>query len=464
MKKVLSTDAKKKSDKFKHGQIIEVVIDRLNDDGFGVSSHEGTPVLIAGGLPGETIRAKITYVGRRETFAAVVKIIQSSPDRVVPPNCNKGACDGCALLQLKYPAQLAWKKQLTIKSLRNFKAIGNTRVYEVIPSPKQLNYRNSAKLIVSGKFANPVIGIYRRNSHEVLEISGCTVHHPLIDRVIEAVKAGIKKGRVPIYNPKSRMGLLRYLVIRVSESANRAMVIFVTAERSYNEIHHLAKYLKNSVPEVSVIAQNVNNSQGNVILGQKDYFITREQALSASVGNVGFLISPRSFFQINSGSALIIYEKVREWGATGAEQVLDLYCGIGGISLFIAPYCKEVIGIEAVEAAVEDAEKNARLNGIGNCRFIAGDVARLLEEKLEDGEKFDLIILNPPRKGCDEKVLEKVASLAPAKIIYVSCSPDTLARDLNMLAGLGYQTKGVQPVDMFPQTPHVENVALLIKH
>ncbi len=444
--------------------MLELAITSMNDDGFGVSCHESTTILIAGSLPGETVRAKVSYVGRRETFAALAKIIKTSPERVAHPSCDKSSCDGCPLMQMKYSAQLAWKQRLVTRFIRRYKTLEKAALHEVIPSPRQLHYRNSAKLVVAGKFADPVIGIYRRNSHEVLDVTGCAVHHPLIDKVIVAVRAGIKKGKVPIYNPKSQMGLLRYLVVRVSESENRAMVIFVTAERSYNELHHLAKHLRNTVPEVGVIAQNVNGSQGNVILGQKDYFITKEQVLSATLGDTSFLISPRSFFQINSGSARIIYEKVREWGGlTGTDKVLDLYCGIGGISLFLARQCKEVIGIEAVDAAVADAEKNAQLNGIGNCRFMAGDVAKLIEEVGEDGKKVDMVVLNPPRKGCDEQVLKKAAALAPARIVYVSCSPDTLARDLNLLHGLGYQTGEIQPVDMFPQTPHVENVALLIK-
>jgi 23S rRNA (uracil1939-C5)-methyltransferase len=456
--------AKKTGNKPKTCQTLELVITSINNDGFGVSRHENTQILIAGALPGETVRAKTTYVGRRETFAAIAKVIKPSPDRAAYSGCDKGACDGCPLMHMKYQAQLAWKKQLVAGYIRRYKCLEKAVLNETIPSPLELHYRNSAKLVVAGKFADPVIGIYRRNSHDVMDVAGCAIHHPLIDKVIEAVKTGIKKGKVPIYHPKSQMGLLRYLVIRVSESTDRAMVVFVTAERSYNEIHHLAKHVKNAVPQVSVIAQNVNGSQGNVILGQKDHFVTREQVLPATLGETRFLISPRSFFQVNSGSARIIYEKVREWGAlTGSEKVLDLYCGIGGISLFLAKHCREVIGMEVVDAAVADAEKNAQLNGIGNCRFMAGDVAKLVEELETDGEKIDLIVLNPPRKGCDAQVLKRTAALAPAKIIYVSCSPETLARDLNLLHELGYQTEKIQPVDMFPQTPHVENVALLTK-
>jgi 23S rRNA (uracil1939-C5)-methyltransferase len=250
--------------------------------------------------------------------------------------------------------------------------------------------------------------------------------------------------------------------VRVSEAENRAMVTFVTARRSFNEIHHLAKHLRTAVPEVDVVVQNVNGSSGNVIFGEHDHFVTPRKELRETIGSTLFAVSPRSFFQINSGGALLIYEKVRELARlSGRETVIDLYCGIGGISLFLAPQAREVLGIESVHSAVADAEKNARLNNIRNCRFEAGDAAEILEELKQDGYKADLVILNPPRKGCDERVLADTAALAPARIIYVSCSPRTLARDLDILSRLGYLTRETQPVDMFPQTPHLENVALL---
>lgn len=447
------------------GELIELPIATLDEDGYGIGRVGGMAVRVAGVLPGETVRAKITHVGRRELFAATVKVLRHSPARLQTPPCPKAAvCDGCPLVLMKYPAQLDWKRELVSNALHGYRSLEEAALHPVIPSPKPLHYRNSVKLVIAGKFSAPVIGIYRRNSHEVIDIGDCPLHHPLINRVVAAVKEGIRKGKVPVYSPRSGTGLLRYLVVRVSETENRAMTVFVTAERNFNEIHHLAKYLQGAIPEVAVVAQNVNSSSGNVIFGEKDYFVTKQHALSDAIGAARFVISPRSFFQVNSGSARLIYEQVREWGAlTGRETVIDLYCGVGGISLFLAPHAKEVIGIEVVESAVADAEKNARLNGIRNCRFEAGDAADLLEELREDGVRPDLVVLNPPRKGCDAEVLRDAAALAPAKIIYVSCSPQSLARDLDILARLGYRTREVQPVDMFPQTPHVEDVALLVR-
>lgn len=445
------------------GEQFEVAVTAMDADGYGLGTYQETPVLVNGALPGELVRARVAYAGKREIFADTVKVLRHSPARLKSPPCPKAAvCDGCPLIAMAYPSQLSWKHELVKGEFGRYPSLAGTELHEPLPSPKPLHYRNSAKLVVAGKFAAPVIGIYRRNSHDVIDIGDCPLHHPLINRVVQAVKEGIRKGKVPIYSARSGTGLLRYLVVRVSEAENRAMAIFVTSQRSFNEIHHLGKYLQTAVPEVEVVVQNVNASAGNVILGERDYFLTPRKELSDVIAEVRFAISPRSFFQVNSGGARLIYEKAREWARlSGRETVIDLYCGIGGISLFLAKGAREVLGIEAVEAAVADAEKNARLNGAKNCRFEAGDAAELLEELRENDKKVDVIILNPPRKGCDEEVLRDAAHLAPGRIIYVSCSPRTLARDLDILHRLGYRTLEVQPVDMFPQTPHVENVALL---
>jgi len=276
------------------------------------------------------------------------------------------------------------------------------------------------------------------------------------------VRKGIIKGRIPVFSPRSSQGLLRYLLIRVAETENKAMVVFVVSKRSYNELHHLASFLCKEVPEVTVVTQNINSSPGNAILGDKDISISRESSLRTSINGIKFMVSPRSFFQVNTGSAGIIYETVREFaGLTGKELVLDLYCGIGAISLFLAKGARSVLGFEVVESAVQDAVLNAQLNRTDNCYFETGDVANLLKLLKDEGTRLDLVVLNPPRKGCDPVVLEQVASLHPQKIIYVSCSPATLGRDLEILSLSGYQVLKVQPVDMFPHTPHIENVALL---
>jgi len=459
------TDETPKPKKLKplQGQTLDLSIISLDEDGYGIADHADTKIRVNGAFPGEQVRARITFSGQRDTFADTIKILRGSPERLPEPPCSKGtACDGCQLIQMKYQAQLDWKKGLVEATLRRYPSLRETTIRPVLAAKKPLGYRTTAKLMISGKFAAPNIGIYRRNSHQVIDIGNCPLHHPLINQIVAAVREGIRKGKVPIYNPKTRNGILRYLVIRVSEQEDRAMAVFVTSERSFNEIHHLTKHLQKAVPQVMVVAQSVNNSTGNVILGDREYFVTKRQTLTEKIGDIRFSVSPRSFFQVNNDGARTIYEQVRQWAAlTGSERVVDVYCGVGGISLFLAGNSHEIIGIEVVAAAVADAEKNASMNGIRNCRFEAGDAARQLEDISAEAVAVDVVVLNPPRKGCDEEVLRSCANLKPRRIIYVSCSPTTLARDLNLLAGLGYRALEVQPVDMFPQTSHVENVALL---
>ena len=464
-KKPVKSDKAKSVERLAVGRMIDLTVSGMNEDGYCLAVHETTPVLVSGALPSEMVRAKVTFAGRREAHAEVIKVLRRSPARLLTPACSgANGCEGCQLIFMNYPAQLNWKKEIVSGHLGRYLSLKETRVNDVIPSPKPLGYRSSAKLVMAGTFAEPQIGIYRRNSHEVVDISDCPLHHPLINTIVRTVKTGIRKGRVPIFHARSGAGLLRYLVIRVAADGTRAMVVFVTARRSYNEIHHLGKHLQAQVPEVRVMVQNVNSSSGNVILGQKDYFLTPERTLQETVGTVRFAVSPRSFFQVNVDGARALYEQVRDLAAlSGRERVVDLYCGVGGISLFLAPGAREVYGIEVVEAAVADAETNARLNGIKNCRFEAGDAGELLQEYAVAGHSVDLLVLNPPRKGCEPAVLERIAAVTPSRIIYVSCSPQTLARDLDILAGKGYRTVAVQPVDMFPQTPHVENVAMLVK-
>ncbi len=445
------------------GTLLDFTISTLDPEGFGLATHENRQVLVSGALPGEVVRARITHVGARTYFAETVTVLRRAPQRITsPPGSHLPHCDGCPLISLQYPAQLSWKQSRISDVLAQYTSLAAAECGEVIPSPQRLGYRSTAKLVVAGKSADPIIGIYRRNSHDVIDISACPLHHPIINRVVAAAKEAIKKGKLPIYSPRSGNGLLRYLVVRVAPHENRAMVVLVTTERGYNAIHHLTKAIKAAVPEVAVIVENINNSTGNAIFGTRDNFLTPEQALTAVIGPVRFTLSPRSFFQVNAGSAGVIYETVRQWAAlTGRERVVDLYCGVGGLALFLADKAAEVIGIETAPSAVADAEENARLNGFTNCRFIAGDASDHLGMLRANRQKVDLITLNPPRKGCDESVLRDAAALAPARMIYVSCSPESLARDLELLFGHGYRTVRVQPVDMFPQTAHLENVVLL---
>ncbi len=443
---------------------MELRIEYLESDGRGLSrSLDAMPVLVFGTVPGDRCLARITHVGKSFASAAVVRFLAFSDLRMESPLCpDAETCMGCALILMKYSEQLNWKYQQVLMEITAFNSLKDVMVLQPLSPAKQLAYRTTAKLAVAGSFSDPYIGIYRRATHDVVDLDQCRVHHPVVNSVVNSVRRGIGKLRIPVWQEKNRTGILRYLVVRVSESTGEAMVTFVTARRAFNEIHHLAKFLQEAVPQVKVVCQNVNSSDGNVIMGPNDHFITKQKCIQERIGNVAFEISHRSFLQAQNDGARLIYETVGQWaGLDGKQSVLDLYCGIGGIALTLAGTAGKVLGIEISPDAVADARRNSRLNRLGNCRFEAGDTADMLEELAEDGARFDLITLNPPRKGCDRDILSKVLKLRPGRIIYVSCSPDTLARDLDILSSSGYRCLKIQPVDMFPQTPHIENIALV---
>ena len=447
----------------KKGQTLELTVDTLDREGIGLATTGMRKLLIPGALPGDRCLAKVDHIGKTADHLRVLKLLEPSALRSKSRACKDAAtCLGCPLIGMRYEEQLRWKQDLVRSEIGAYVSLAATVVHPPLAPERCLKYRTTAKLAVAGGHSDPFIGIYRRTSHDVVDLGDCPLHHPLINRVIAIVREGIRKFRVPIFHPERETGLLRYLVVRVSESREQVMVTFVTARRSFNEIHHLAKYLQEKLPQVTVVCQNVNSSEGNVIFGPNDYFLTRQQTVQEQIGGVEMLISPRSFLQAQHDGARLLYAQVREWAKdikNGA--VLDLFCGIGGIALTLAPLAARVVGVEVSKEAVADAVRNARLNRAGNCRFEAADALEALEELADDGERFDLVVLNPPRKGCERELLERVAALTPARIIYVSCSPQTLARDLDILSRMGYACRQVQPVDMFPQTPHVENVALL---
>ena len=446
---------------------LEVTVSALDEEGCGtVRTADGMTLRVSGALPGDSIVAAVDHVSRGTAFAHVHRMLGPSTVRSKRPPCTESsACLGCPLICMKYSEQKNWKRGMVRAEMSRYPELKDVVVHPVLSPDNLIHYRTVAKLAVAGKCTDPFIGIYRRASHDVYDLEGCSLHNPLINRVVDAARAGIRKLKVPVYNPHSRMGLLRYLVVRVSLLEKKAMVVFVTSRRSYNEIHHLGRFVQERVPEVDVVVQNVNGSEGNVIFGHKDHFLTPRHHLTEKIGDVMFQISPRSFFQVNPAAARLIYGQVSTWaGESPLGTVLDLYCGIGGIGLFLAAGAQQVIGYEYVEEAVADARLNARANGFANCTFESGDVADLLEDLAEECHAIDLAVLNPPRKGCDEAVLRRLAGLAPRALIYVSCSPATLCRDLSLLQALGYSCREIQPVDMFPQTVHVECVARLEKN
>ncbi len=447
----------------KYGMALELTVESMDSDGTGIAFRDGRQILIPGTVTSDFCLARITHFGKTNIFADLVRLITPSPLRLQRCPCNDATvCLGCPLIFMRYGEQLRWKQQQVQAEFDRHDSLKDIVVPRILTPERNLHYRTTAKLAIAGTHREPFIGIYRRASHDVVDLEECPLHHPIVNEVIRTVSKGISKLKVPIYQSKNKTGILRYLAVRVSETTGQVMVTFVTARRSFNEIHHLARFLQENVPQVAVVCQNLNSTEGNLVFGTKDHFITRQQTIQDRIGQVELLISPRSFLQAQNQGAALLYETARSWANLNKNSsLLDLYCGIGGIALTLAPAAGHVLGIELNREAVADANRNARINHAANCRFESGDVLEQLDYLIEDERKFDCVTMNPPRKGVGREVIDRLAELEPMKIIYISCSPQTLARDLDLLSAKGYQCSKVQPVDMFPQTPHIENVALI---
>ena len=442
---------------------LTLTIDRIDDDGLGLAIHTGKPVVVFDALPGEKVVARVVHAGRNRIIAGTVRVLQPSRDRIARTSCpHYRACQSCALLSWKYDAQLVCKGKRVADALAAFPSLLEVPLSEVWAAPETLGYRASAKLVVARKRGKAQVGMYRRGSHDVVDIADCPLHHPLINRVAAVVRDELDRGKISAYDANHRRGLLRYLLVRVSPSYDKAMVTFVASERNYREVTHLAKWLQRKIPEVISVHQNVNSSSGNVIFGRETFKVLGTPDLIDKVGDVRLRLGPTSFLQVHHAQAARIYRLVRDWcDLQTGESVLDLYCGVGGISLHLAGKAHQVLGVETVAEAVRHAQANAKMNGFTNCKFVAGDVEVILGGDFSLAGELGAVVVNPPRSGCSPQVLSAIASLQPRTLVYVSCHPDSLARDLALLVEQGFRVEQVQPVDMFPQTPHVENVVRL---
>lgn len=445
-------------------ETLKLTIDSLDDNGIGLARHGERTALVQGAFPGETVIAAVEHSGRSHIYTRLRKVLRQSPQRTAQTHCAlEQDCLGCPLISLQYAAQLAFKQERVSQALQeqNLSALA---VPAVSASDPPFGYRASAKLAITRQRGRVSIGLYRRGSHAVVNCSECPVHHPLINRITTLVSAAVQRQNISVYNANRRRGALRYLLVRVSPTNGKALVTFVSGFRDQQQLPKLAKWLMRKVPEIIGVHQNINASSGNVILGRETMKLLGQPDLIEQIGDIRLRMAPESFFQVNTLQAARIYALVREWAALKrTDSVIDLYCGIGGIALHLARDAGRVSGIEYSRQAVRNATENAALNQLTNCHFIAGDATEeLLKLQLKEARPT-LITLNPPRKGCPEDLLQHICRLPPNKIIYLSCDPKSLARDLRFLVDHGYRIERLQPVDMFPQTAHIETLVELRK-
>ncbi len=439
----------------KKNDIFEIEITGTTDDGDGVGRMDGMAVFVPYALLGERVRAIIVKVMKSYAFGKLLEVIEPSPYRIKAECEYFYKCGGCRFWNTEYEKEMEYKTQKVKDCLMRLGKI-SAEVKNVIGCSEIRGYRNKGQFPVS----KDGIGIYAQNSHRVIDMNRCIIQGDENPRVLAAVRRWMSEYGILPYDEETGKGLIRHIYTRNGDSG--CVVSIVATSEKTPFLEKLVEILKAEVDELSGVLLNINNKKTNVVLGKNFVTLWGKDYIIDSIGDLKFKISPHSFYQVNKKQTKVLYDKVKEFAnLSGKETVWDLYCGTGTIGQYLAHSAKKVVGIEVVPEAIQNAEENMKLNGIKNAEYYCG-TAEEMAPRLKK-EKPDVVILDPPRKGCEESLLKTVSRTKTKRIVYVSCKPSTLARDLRMLENLGYRTEIVQPVDMFPRTPHVETVALLTK-
>ena len=433
-----------------------------NEDGnqFLIPNSKFLIVFVEGALPDEEVLVELEARKKNYAVGRLVEVIKKSSARVEPFCPLYKNCGGCQLQHMSYPAQLKWKRQQVVDAIERIGKLDGVKIFDTLGMENPLRYRNKMQFPV-GK--NLLVGCYARGSHKIIDTNACLIQNELNDKILNAVRRVAKKFNLPPYDEDTHRGFLRHVMGRVG-CGGEFMVVLVTAAKNFPDEKNFVRALLKELPEVTSIQQNVQTFHNNVILGRDTKILYGKPTIHDKIGDLRFNISARSFFQVNTAQAEVLYKTALDFAELhGCETVLDAYCGTGTISLFLARKARKVIGVEVVSSAIADAKKNSRENKIRNAEFFVGDAVKILPKIFSAGVFAEVVVVDPPRAGCDKKVLETFAAMQPEKIIYVSCNPATLARDLKILGDFGWRTKKIQPVDMFPFTSHVECVAQLIR-
>ncbi len=421
-------------------------IHALSSNGEGIGSLDGLKVFVDGALPDETVTVRIREQKKNYAIADLVEVISPSQHRVEPPCPLFGSCGGCQLMHLDYSQQLIVKRQRVVDALTRLGHFHDLPVLPCLPSPHSLAYRNKIQLPLIWEKGKKTIGLYRKESHEIIPLNQCLIQCAEGEAILKLIRERLEVPSV------------RFTLIRNAVFNQEALLIFVTDGGFSKELQACAESLMAAHPTLKGVVENVNLRSDNVILGNHFRLLAGRAHIFEKLLGKTFKISPAAFFQVNPAQTERLYALAIDWAALSPEDiVLDAYCGVGALALFAADSAKEVYGTEMVPSAISDAIENQRLNHQTGCHFICGKA----EELIHRFSRLDLVFLNPPRKGCDPSMIHSLLTKKPSKIIYISCDPATLARDL---AGLSptYQIEKVQPVDMFPQTMHVETVVKLV--
>jgi len=447
----------------KRGDLLELVVDDLAFGGEGVGRADGYVVFVRGGLPGDRLRVRVTEARGRFGRGVIDTVLSPSPDRVEAPCPYFGSCGGCRLQHLAYPAQLAFKEKQVRDCLTRLGGLTPFELRPIVAAPARYGYRNKMEFTIAGP--GPVIGLHQAERYDVvLDIERCLLQSDTMNALLDELRRQVRERALSVWDPQSERGLLRFAAVREGQRTGEAMVNVVASAPDVDTLVPVAEALRARVPATTSVVLNVNDKKASVAVGSEEHLLLGRDHITEKLGSVGFRVSAASFFQTNTAQAERLFAIVAEACELGGDDtVLDLYSGTGAISLLLAGRARHVYGIELAPAAVADAVRNAQANGIANCTFLTGEVRHVLPALARDGVRPSVVVADPPRAGFHPKALSALAALAPARIVYVSCNPSTLARDVGDLVRQGYRLDWVQPVDMFPQTPHIEAVARLTR-
>ena len=448
----------------KQKEYIVDIVD-IGQGGVGIGKYDGFTVFVEGGLIQDKLKVKINKSKKNYAVGDIVEIINPSPFRVSRV-CDDSLkdCGGCQIQELDYQKQLDIKTNEVKQVIARIGKLNDVLIHETIGMEKPFRYRNKAQFPIQSINNLPSIGFYKKKSHDIVETDKCVIQHDINDKIVKIIKTYINAYNVSIYDEKPHKGLLRHLVTKVGFTTGEVMVVLVANGSKLPYLNELTSVLKENIPGFKTLVVNINKEKTNVILGKENTIIYGDGKINDYIGDLIFEISPLSFFQVNPLQTEVLYNKALEYADLKEnDTVFDIYCGIGTISLFLAQKANKVYGIEIVSDAIKDANINAKLNNLDNVEFYVGKAEEVVPKIYNEGKKANVVVVDPPRKGCDEKVLDTIISMKPDRVVYVSCNPSTLARDLKYLDEHGFKCVEIQPVDMFPHTMHVECVAKIVK-
>lgn len=444
-------------------QIIPLEITGYTAEGSGVGKYHGIAVFVPLAAMGDKLKVKILKVAKSFAYGKIEKVLTPSADRIAPDCQQFSKCGGCVYRHISYDAELRAKQQRVEDALERIGGLRFAVLKPIVGAQRPDRYRNKAQLpIGAGVDGRVRLGFYATHSHRIIDCQECLLQPEEFTRAMEAFQEWEREAKDEVYDEANGRGRLRHLFLRKAESTGEVMVCLVVNGNGVHNESSLVELLQKKVPGLASVVINSNREKTNVILGSKCRTVWGKDFITDELCGLRFRISPMSFYQVNPRQAEHLYSLAAQYAClTGKETVLDLYCGTGTIGLSMASKAKNLIGVEIVAQAVEDAKKNAAENGIENAEFICADAAKAADMLKNRGTQPNVVIVDPPRKGCDSSLIDTIAEMAPERVVYVSCDPATLARDIKLFALKGYKTMEATPVDMFPRTAHVETVVLM---